>query len=127
MGSAARLPLDRSQYNYFAGYPILTDPVDVDRASADRLRSLLLHENTYLWNVKLGCIFEPGVAVRFYGSSGDPLDVLFCFSCSELMVRHGDNQLGVEELGAIRDELLQIFSHYFPMTTSSKMSKRTIN
>jgi hypothetical protein len=63
-------------------FRILDDPTPVPVETAGRLSELLLANEPYLQSYKM-CVFQPGVAFRFWRGA-ESVDVLVCFSCSDL-------------------------------------------
>ncbi len=106
-------PLDDPATIY--GFPILSEPVAVDAASARELASLLADPGSYDWERGKACVLVPGVAVRFVGAT-DTIDVLFCFHCDTLLaVRNGKVVAGQEgDFDPIRPKLLAIMRRLFP-------------
>lgn len=63
-------------------FRILAEPLPVDKRLAADLARLLLRPESYGTGYS-GCIFEPGIAFRFW-RSGRALDVFLCFHCEDL-------------------------------------------
>lgn len=91
------------------GYPVLSGPVPVDADAAVRLVRVLRRADTYLFDAAKGCVFSPGVVVRFTRGERS-VDVLLCFSCDELSVVPG----GREDFDAARPELVTWVKRAFP-------------
>ena len=91
-------------------YPVLDEPVEMSREDAKALRDYLL-DGTNLSSLHAMCILEPGVAARFV--SGDtPIDVLICFKCGQVSVRHGRFNGSGDYKGLTG--LLPLFQKLFP-------------
>jgi len=62
--------------------------IELDRKFATTLSAVLLDAKTYRWEgdnpIGLRCIFEPGVAYRFWKDKGF-VSVLVCFKCGEVL------------------------------------------
>lgn len=65
------------------GYPIVS-PGRTPGDAAERLRSILINDKSYLFNVGKGCEFRPGVAVRVTGEDGRTLNLILCYECQVL-------------------------------------------
>ena len=107
-------PGERSQTSKpFYGYPIVGAPVQVDADTSEELAEILMDANIYDWDLRKKCEFMPGVALRFT-SAGSPTEVLFCFSCDELMVVRDGKKVGYEDFDPARGRLLTIVKRLFP-------------
>jgi hypothetical protein len=74
--------LEPTPSNLPGPFRILDDPTPVPDETAGRLSELFLANESYLQSYKM-CIFQPGVAFRFW-KGAESVDVLVCFSCSDL-------------------------------------------
>lgn len=93
-------------------YPVISGPVEVDADAAEKLRRVLLDAGSYQWETAKGCKFQPGVVVRFAGKQ--TVDVLFCFSCDEIVVLVDAKRVGGEDIDNVRGQLLAIVKKLFP-------------
>jgi hypothetical protein len=82
---------------------ILYKAKPLSRNVSTRLATLLLDPRSYEspGNGMKPCIFEPGVAFRFW-KRGQFLDVLICFSCNQLMVVERDPAVPFNSLGGAK-------------------------
>jgi len=91
-------------------YPVLDEPVEMNREDAKALRDYLL-DGTNLSSLHAMCKLEPGVAARFV--TGDkPIDVLICFKCGQVSVKHGKFHGSGDYRGLTA--LLPLFQKLFP-------------
>jgi hypothetical protein len=74
--------LEPTPSNLPGPFRILDDPTPIPVETASQLSQLLLANASYLQAYKM-CIFQPGVAFRFWKGT-ESVDVLVCFSCSDL-------------------------------------------
>ena len=95
---------------------------EVDTDSTAKLVAVLLNEDTYRWEgdspIGLRCIFEPGVAYRFWKDK-EVVSVLVCFKCSEVkFVSDNPEDKGDPFRRAIyaklRPEIVQLTKQAFP-------------
>ena len=96
-----------------AGHAVLSGPVAIDQKSNRQLSAVLLDADSYEFDRAKGCIFAPGVVVRFARKS-TVVDVLFCFSCDELAVFTKGRRGGTEDFDAVRGRLLAVVKRAFP-------------
>lgn len=97
----------------FAGYPILSGPINVDKKMADALALILADSDTYAWDVAKACEFEPGVGIRFVGVDSST-EILLCFSCDELQIVRDGKRVGHEDTDSARGHLIKIVQNIFP-------------
>lgn len=95
------------------GFPILGGPVPVDDVSAVELASVLLDDDTYLWDVGKFCVFAPGVAIRETRGS-TVVEVLICLSCDEIACYVNGTTQGPEDTDPRRADLVRIAQRLFP-------------
>ncbi len=96
-----------------SGYAILGETASVGDADAAALGRILGDDATYLFDSQKGCIFSPGIAVRWERRS-TTVDVLFCFSCDELEIFANDELVGDEDFDPRRGDILRIVKRLFP-------------
>ena len=85
-GSILALPED-SNAKKIGAYPITVTGPEQTGASAKKLADLMLKKDTYYYgNIIPACMFQPGVAYRFWKDT-ESVDVLVCFNCEDVMVR----------------------------------------
>jgi tetratricopeptide (TPR) repeat protein len=77
---------------------LLVDPKRYDRPSIKR-------------EIISGCIFDPGLALRFTDSSGNRVDVLFCLRCGEVMIDPGRRPTN---MAGLPPEIIRLFKQVFP-------------
>ena len=88
------------------------------KAFAGRLAAVLLDEKTYYFEGAKGCEFVAGVAFRVHGK-GEPVDVVLCFSCNELVVYVADPETKEtarkrEDFDDARPALVKLAKEAFP-------------
>ncbi len=100
--------------------PILVDdvrvigkPVEPDHDALKTLSTILKNERSYDWPRSKGCLFNPGVALRFSGHN-TTIDVLLCFGCRELAVYKNGSFLGKEDFDPMEAELAALAMRWFP-------------
>jgi len=96
-----------------SGYAILGETASVSDVEAAALGRILGDDATYLFDSQKGCIFSPGVVVR-WERRRTTADVLFCFSCDELEIFVNDELVGHEDFDPRRGDILQIVKRLFP-------------
>lgn len=101
-----------------SGFPIVREGPALTADQRARFTALVQDADSYLFDVEKGCIFAPGVAVRFDGPAG-PLDVLLCFSCDEWAFAlpsdasaYGDRV--IEDFDPVRADLRALAREWFP-------------
>lgn len=97
----------------FAGYSILSGPIDVEKKTANALAMILADPATYDWESAKGCEFQPGVGIRFIAADSST-EILFCFSCDELQILRDGKSVGHEDTDTARAELVEIVKKIFP-------------
>jgi len=95
------------------GYKILSGPVEVSLEHAQTLAKILADPKSYHWEFAKGCVFSPGVAIRFQ-SEGATTDILFCFSCDEVAFCQDGKIIGGEDFDDQRGPILDIIKKIFP-------------
>ena len=100
------------------GFPIIARGGDQDADFAARVRAVLFDERTYDFRSAKGCEFQPGVAFRFTGESGE-VDVILCFKCNELDIHSAgpggkDATQAGEDFDRARPMLVQLAKESFP-------------
>ena len=88
-------------------------PVKVGDSALAELRSVLLDDATYMWDIAKACEFMPGVGFRFHESSA-PLEVALCFSRDELAIWRAGRKLGSEDFDHARPRLVALVKQLFP-------------
>jgi hypothetical protein len=83
---------------------IVDGPVRPDDGTIKALSDVLCRKETYAFGMAKGCKFNPDVAVRFAGARRT-LDVVFCFSCKQVMVFEGEKLIGGAEFDPGATEL----------------------
>lgn len=97
----------------FGGAEILSGPIAVDEKTTRELAQILANPGTYGWDFAKGCIFDPGVAIRFTHKSSI-VEVVFCFHCKELQVYRNGTKVGGEDFDAASNRLAAILKRVFP-------------
>ncbi len=111
--NAYRQPPESYPQRLLSDFKILSGPIAVAEAERKNLQSVLLANDSYLWDVAKGC--EPDYGVRIEFSKGDDkLDVLFCFGCSQLQIYRNGESLAGEEFDPIEKKLTEIAKRIFP-------------
>ena len=95
------------------GYPIISGPVKIEVELSDMLVAELTNPSGYGWMYAKRCIFSPGIAVRFIADDS-ALDILFCFSCDELVIIDEEGELRKEDFDGKRARLVDIMKSVFP-------------
>jgi hypothetical protein len=94
-------------------YEMRGQPVELSTSQAKALRSLLLHHDSYEWDVAKECLPVYGVRVQFL-KRDESVDVLFCFECDVLGVFRDGKSVAGEDFDPIRGKLLEIIKPLFP-------------
>lgn len=95
-----------------AGYRIIGGPAPVDSKTAEDLALILRNVRSYEWDGANGC-FEPGVAVRFTGTSSTT-EVIFCFKCDRLEIFRSNKHIAQGDFDNARRPLVAIMKRIFP-------------
>ena len=66
-------------------YPVVATGTTPDDA-AERIRSILTDDDSYLFGVGKGCIIRPGVAIRLTGGDETTVSVILCYECQILVL-----------------------------------------
>ncbi|HPQ54149.1 MAG TPA: hypothetical protein PK253_12950 [Spirochaetota bacterium] len=66
-----------------AGYPVISRGPNLTPQQIDQIQSVLLDQNTYLFDFVKKCLFLPEYALKFRKGTYEVV-VLLCFSCEEL-------------------------------------------
>jgi hypothetical protein len=94
-------------------YETVGDPVVVPAESAAKLGKLLSADDSYLWDVAVGCKPDYGVRIKF--TRGDnALDVLFCFKCGMLATYVDGNRVSGAIFDPIHADLVKFMKSLFP-------------
>ena len=97
----------------FGRFEITSDPVAVSAEDAKILDTILTSPDTYDWHRAKGCIFTPGVGLRFARETSY-LDIALCFACDELQIYREGRVVGMEDFDDARPQLLAIAKRLFP-------------
>ncbi|RLS54066.1 MAG: hypothetical protein DWH91_12795 [Planctomycetota bacterium] len=97
-----------------AEYSMSAGPISIPEATAVKLRSILMDDTIYLWDVAKAC-GEPNYGIRFQFQRGqDNVDVLICFECDILGVYHNGQSVDYEDCDYGRAQLIAIAKELFP-------------
>lgn len=99
---------------------ILATAPERDANFGQEFAALFLSRDAYLFGAVKACIFQPDTVIRVHGPSGDWLQFVFCFSCSEFHVatfdEHGNPAHtggGTEDFDGVADRLRPLIDRAF--------------
>ena len=94
------------------------------RKQAERLGKLLTEFNSYNWKVMKMCgAPDFGVRLLFHRAQSVPVEVLLCFQCDELEVRHGSFR-NSEHFDSSSGALLEIARAMFPYDSALRKEQK---
>jgi hypothetical protein len=83
---------------------ILAGPTRPDDATLQALSDLLCRKDSFDFRTVKACEFHPDVALRFAGARRT-VDLVFCFTCGDLMVFQGERLVGHASFDPTKPEL----------------------
>lgn len=95
------------------GFEITFGPVTPTPQTLEKLRAMLLDQQTYGERYIKLCTGEYFSRLQFRHDR-NTVDLLFCFSCDEMLVFHNGKDIGTAYFDNIRPEMIRILKEIFP-------------
>lgn len=111
--SAWLLPANSYHQNSLSEYEMREGPVALSEQQQENLVEILTAHESYLHDIAKGCAPDYGVRVRFKNPDS-PVDILFCFGCSQLQVYVNGQSTSGGEFDPAEQKLIHWVQSVFP-------------
>ena len=118
------VPADRNtSSNALEDFPIIKGPMPILQSDADTLLAILQDRNSYVRDVKKGCLFVPEVRLDFIRDN-DRLSVLLCFQCDMIVSYLNGKLIGGRNTEKVRPTLVKIAALDFSERSDDSVASR---